>query len=375
MSTQSKLLKPAVNSTAFLKVGLYGFQGSGKTYTATDIAIGMCKLMKKDKVAFFDTEKGSDFHIKRFKDAGIRLDVIKSRTFVDLLATIKEAEEGEYGFLIIDSITHVWRELSDSYLRTKQERVARYQNNGKKPIVNLTMKDWMVLKTEWGQFADAFVNSKVGIAACGRAGFEYDVSEDEEGKQEIVKSGTKMKAEGEFGYESDLLLEMYKVPVAELTKNKKAKGFINRCIVLKDRTDKMNAVVIDKPKFKDFMPIIKDLNIGGEHLGVDTSRNSEQVFGTDPDYSTKEREKRKDIQLERLQETLILAGLDGTSADAKKRRTEALIQIFGTSAKTSIESLSPHVLEEKVNAMKVYLGLAKEEQAPPVVDTTEQLPF
>ena len=62
------LLKKAQNQTAFLKAGIMGFQGSGKTYTAVDLAIGLTKLSKGTKVAFYDTETGSDFHIKKFEE-------------------------------------------------------------------------------------------------------------------------------------------------------------------------------------------------------------------------------------------------------------------------------------------------------------------
>lgn len=34
------LLQPAKNETAFLKLGVYGLQGSGKTYTSSRIAAG-----------------------------------------------------------------------------------------------------------------------------------------------------------------------------------------------------------------------------------------------------------------------------------------------------------------------------------------------
>ena len=49
------LLKPAQNQTAYLKAGILGFQGSGKTYTATRLASGLAKLSGKEnpKVAFF----------------------------------------------------------------------------------------------------------------------------------------------------------------------------------------------------------------------------------------------------------------------------------------------------------------------------------
>lgn len=340
------LLKPAMNQTAYLKLGLLGFEGSGKTYTAVDFAIGMTKLTKGSKVAFFDTEKGSDFHIKRFKEAGIELFVHKGRSFQDLCTIIQESEHGGFSFLIIDSITHVWRELTNSYLK----------KSGRK---NLHMKDWQVLKTEWSRYTDLYVNSKLNIAMLGRAGYEYDMDEDEDGKKEIVKSGTKMKVETETGFEPDLLLEMFRARKSEVEKNKKAVGFINRCVVLKDRTDTMNGRFIDRPAFKDFKPIIDFLNLGGEHIGVDLSRSSEGMFEK-PDYSYHERQKQVQIALEELQALLIKGQLDGTSADAKKKRVAFLEKIFGTSAKTKIESMR---LEELLNGLQ----RAKAELAPEVI--------
>lgn len=357
------LLKPAVNQTAFLKAGLLGFEGSGKTFTAVELAIGMTKLTKGTKVAWFDTEKGSDFHIERFKKEGVHLDVVKSRSFKDLVDTIREAEANGYSFLIIDSITHVWRDLVDSWLRKKNRQF-------------LTMKDWGVLKTEWGLYTDLYVNSKLSIAMLGRAGHEYDMEEDEDGNQEIKKSGTKMKVETETGYEPDLLIEMFKAPKITTTtikgkkRVKKERGFINKCVILKDRTDMMNGAEFEMPKFKHFEKIIKCLNIGGDHQGTDLSRNSEGIF-KDPDYSYAHKEKMRSIQLELLQEALILGGLDGTSKDAKEGRIKLLIEIFGDSSKTKIENMDPLDLQNKIRLVREKLGLDKGE--PPVLDTDEKI--
>lgn len=361
------LLKPAQNGTAYLKLGMLGFEGSGKTFTAVEIAIGLTKLVKGNKVAFFDTEKGSDFHIKRFKKEGIQFDVVKSRSFVDLCNTIREAQANGYSFLIIDSITHVWRDLVQSWLNKKGRN-------------HLTMKDWGVLKAEWAQYTDLYVNSKLSIGMLGRAGHEYDMNEDEDGNQEISKSGTKMKVETETGFEPDLLLEMFKSPKITETKLKSGKkkikrerGFVNKCVVLKDRTDTMNGVEIERPTFKSFETVIKNLNFGGEHLGVDTTRTSEGAF-KDPDFSWSDKLKRREIQLELLKETLILAELDGTSTDAKKKRTEALIECFGTSAWTALQELDPDELEACNRKLKIKLGL-KVESLPPQLNTSDEVPF
>ena len=331
------LLKPAKNQTAFLKAGILGFQGSGKTYTAARIAAGIAKLDcdkdKTPKVAFFDTEKGSDFLVKYFAEQNIQLDSVKSRSFKDLCEFMREVQKEEYNVAIIDSISHVWRELTTSY----ENRLRR--NNG------LLFQDWGKVKTEWQQFTDAFINSNLHVIVLGRAGYEYDMSEDESGKKELLKTGTKMKAEGEFGYESDLLLEMERV------RKDDDKGWINRCYVIKDRTDTMNGKVVDYPKFEDFMSVVASLNIGGEHVGVDTTRNSEDMFG-DPDYSYAERKKQRDIALEELQEVLVEHDLAGTAGAVQKKRIELLKEVYGTSAKTYIENMPADRIRDGIEKIK-----------------------
>ncbi|MDK1063146.1 ATP-binding protein [Cronobacter sakazakii] len=89
-----------------------GFAGDGKTYTASELAIGLVLLMRQrglamgDKpVMFLDTETGSDWVKPRFDAENIELYTAKTRAFVDLLAAVNEAEQSG-SVLIIDSISH-----------------------------------------------------------------------------------------------------------------------------------------------------------------------------------------------------------------------------------------------------------------------------
>jgi hypothetical protein len=51
------LFKKAEITSSYLKAGIMGFAGSGKTYTAASVAIGLHKLTKSDNPMFFlDTE-------------------------------------------------------------------------------------------------------------------------------------------------------------------------------------------------------------------------------------------------------------------------------------------------------------------------------
>jgi hypothetical protein len=330
---EKNLFKEAKNEMAFAKIGMQGFNGSGKTFTASKIAIGLHKYANlKKPVAFLDTETGSDFVIPEFKAAKVELVVFKSRAFVDLVAAIKEAEKN-YSILLIDSITHFWTELQDSFM-------------AKRNVKRIALHHWIELKRDWRQFSDAFINSKVHIIFCGRAGWDFDHVEDDEGAKELQRTGTKMKVEAETGFEPSLLLEMERVR----TDNQKVgAGIINRCWVLKDRANKIQSMYFDTPVFENFLPHIKALNIGGTHKAMDTSRTSEAMHKQD--WSNADNQKKRLISLELLKDELDLR-YPGRTDEEKIMRIKTLKSIYGTSSKTEIENLPLDKLEDGMDKLR-----------------------
>ena len=347
------LLKEAVMGTAYAKIGIFGFAGSGKTRTAFEIALGLALASKSKSIAFFDTEKGSDFMIPLAKKAGVKLFVHKGKSFKDMLTYSKEVQAAGIEVMIVDSISHVWRDLCDSYLKTKGRKY-------------FTMMDWGILKGQWKDYTDMYINSPIHILMLGRAGNEYETNtNDDTGKQEMVKSGTKMKVEGETGFEPDLLIEMERIEAPT--------GITNKAWIVKDRTDTMNGKSFDNPKFATFKPFFDFINLGGTHAGIPTESGTVQIFDR-PDWSYEERKKRKEIALESIQEALTLGDMEGRSADVVKKRTELLIKHFGGSGKTYMENLNVEQLETGLHDMKVALGLIEETpitQDPPKLETTE----
>ncbi len=331
------LLKEAVNQSAYVKAGFLGFGGSGKTLTAALLALGLAKLHGKHKaVAMLDTETGSDFLIPIFKREGIKLFVVKSRAFADLLTVFKESH-GQVDSLVVDSVTHVWKEVCTAY----EKRMKRKYG--------LSLKDWGPIKEEWQQFTDAYVNASLHAIVCGRAGFDWDYEENEEtGRKELIKTGVKMKTEGEFGFEPSLLFEMERVPVAAaMTKDPATHGWLNRAIVLKDRAQVLHGAMHEfggtkgpvrwEPVLEFVKPHLDALNLGGEHIGVDTTRNSQELFES-PD-SASERKRQVQILLELIPNALVERGLGGTSAKAKEAQIRLFKGAFGTSSWTAIENM------------------------------------
>jgi hypothetical protein len=305
-----KLLKKAKNKQAFAKVGIFGFQGSGKTHTTMQIAMGICDLTGNKTIAFYDTETGSDWWAGRVE--GYEFFQVKTRSFKDLVETIREAESEGIGVLVIDSITHVSRDIIESYQRKK--RVSRLQ-----------FHDWGPIKSQWGVYTDLFVNSKLHIIVCGRAGFEYEYQDDDRGKKELIKTGTKMKAEGEFGFEPGLVVEM------ELERISAQVGgdLVNVAHVLKDRSNTINGQSFRMPSFGSFKTHFDGLNLGGEHCGVDTSRATEDLFDESGRSEWEADKKARDIALDELKEELV-KHFPGTTGQAKKAKGDVIEALFRT---------------------------------------------
>ncbi len=316
-------MKPAQNTMAYLKMGIYGDTGSGKTWTAHLIALGLQRYLKTKKpVAFFDTESGSSFVKPSFDKAKVPLVVCRGNTIIELSQVMKEAEK-ECSILIIDSITHVWEEFTDSYLKKSKQKF-------------IELWDWKPIKAEWRQmFTIPFVNSGLHIIMCGREGAIYKPVEVEKGgrlKVEQIRVGDKMKAESETGFEPSLLCQMEKIFIQD------GGAYVRRCRVIKERFNVIDSKEFDNPTFENFLPHIELLNLGGEQEGIDASRNSEDLFD-EPNNTWDQRKRQVDITLELISDTLVKADLDGRSDEAKKVRIALLEEIFGTSSKTAIESM------------------------------------
>lgn len=341
------MLKKPINRQAFAKVGIYGDAGSGKTYTAALIAIGLHKFAKCGKpVGMFDTEPAASYIIPLFEKAGVEFLVYdESRALRDLMAFMDEAEE-TCSVVIVDSITHVWRDAQDSFLKNLN---SKRKQRGQGPIYSLEFHHWKPIKAAWAAFTDRFLSSKIHCIVCGRSGSIYEYQTNEEtGKKELITVGTKMATEKELGYEPSLLIEM--------VKHRENGRIVNRALVEKDRTDTLNGMEIDKPDFASFLPHFQFLNIGGSHFESMENRDSREMFADATDDDGWPAEKRsREVWCEEIKALLIEHGLDGTGNEAKQRRVELLKQVFSTGSWTRIENMRAEEIKAGYEAMKVAL--------------------
>jgi hypothetical protein len=327
------ILKPA-SGGSYLKAGILGFAKSGKTHTSVEIACGVREFFTLDgPIAFYDTESGSDYWAARIKErTGQDLLVVKSRALPDLVETVKECIEIKASVLIVDSITHVWREVCDAYLL--ELKAAAQKKRWREPD-RLEFQDWARIKLRWASWPDLYLTSPLHIIVCGRAGFEYDMQTDERGKKELVKTGIKMKVEGEFGFEPSLLIEMERDWTDGETRE-----MVARATVIGDRFDLLNGKSCDQPTFEFFRPFVEQL-APASHTPVNIERKTS--FGLDAERNDdwKREKDLREILAEKIKSAFTLAGMDGRSTEDRKAQVEVMLKYWNSSSWKEISERTP----------------------------------
>lgn len=353
------ILKEAVMEQGAAKMALFGPQGSGKTSDAVQIAIGLSLNHHKNApIAFFDTEKGSDFALALTGVEGVKMLRIKSRSFSDLLASVKEAETAGCCALIVDSMSHVWTEIMDAFCRARKIKRIEFQH-------------WRELKAMWQQWTDAMLNSPLHMVICGRAGKTYEYQENEEtGKQELITTGTKFKAEGEFGYEPDVLVELWAERLDK--KTGKHSQLVHKGLVLKDRTWAVNGREFswkDKANYKKgdyklvfdcFAPYFNYLKIGGApSTAIHSERNSDAMFDRNGDSQWARDRQQKEVVLEEIQNTIQLVW-PGQDAGSKRIRILAMEAIWSVRAWSAVQQKTLPQLEHGLKVLRKFEELARD---------------
>jgi hypothetical protein len=344
------MFKKLENNRPFLKLALEGFAGDGKSFTASEIAVGIHKLIgSKKPIAIFDTEKAFKALKWKFDNAGIEImHEEDERSLSALNQAIKWCEEGNADILIIDSITHVWEE----FLRAYMNRPDKHNNPVQR--TRLEFQDWGVLKPTWKEkFSTPFVMAKCHIIFTGRAGYEYsDEKNEDTGKREIYKSGIKMKAETETAFEPDILVLMQKV--TDLISDKKS--IYREAMIVKDRTTQIDGKTFKNPTFEDFYPAIKVLldgtlrEISGGNI-PDTFEEFENKFG--------EFARERDAMIAEIEGCFELMGL-GTGAADKQVKAWTLSQVFKVNSIEMVSRKGNQSIKAGLSVVKQFADKYKE---------------
>jgi hypothetical protein len=350
------LLQKAKVEQASAKVGIFGRQGSGKTTTSALIALGLSKTYHANApVAFLDTENGSDYLVPIFEAEGVELLVIKSRAFADMKAALKEAEANGCCTYLVDSYTHPWRELCDTFKAKSRRKKLEFHHMD-------------ALKQLWQAWTDLMLNSPLHIILSGRLGFEWGEEETDEGRN-LIKLGTKMKSESEAGYEPSLLIEMeglQSTDAREKQSRTKKGTIVHHCYVIKDRWRALNGrtfVFKDinqykpgdyKKVFDAFQPHWSKLVIGGVQKAVDGSRSSGALFSDATGESLgAQMARRREIACEEI-EGILAKMWPGQDANSKATKRDLLYELFATYSWTAVQNKDVQELENAVVLLREF---------------------
>ncbi len=354
------LLKEVTNEQARAKIAAFGEQGSGKTTTLALIAIGLSKTYHNSApVACMDTENGADFLKPIFAAEGVKFLAIKSGAFKDMVPALREAQESGCCAFIMDSVTHTWKELVESYCARKAAMLKRASYD----------PNWLVdakpIKEEWARWTHAFLNSNIHCLVAGRAGMVWEqVYNEDKGKMEPTAVGTKMKSEGEFGYEPNLLFEMEAVRVE--TNGRKKGGYFNHKInVLKDRARFLNGKSFEckdinvykvgdyKKVFAFFEPHLKFLNIGGTQKAI-SSETSEDLFDGNGNTEARKYMQSKKIALEEIENLMGVVLWPGTNTDMKRIKLAVMQALWGVRSWSAVEGMPLRNIENGLWALHEF---------------------
>src|SRR5579884_38611 len=222
MRGKAMTFKKAVKHEAKARVAIAGPAGSGKTWTALTWAHA---LANGGTVALIDTERGS---ASKYADIFPEFDVLELDSFHpnNFIQGIKDAEQGGYSVLVIDSLSHAWNgtggllDLVDSIAKRK------YQGN--------SFAAWKDATPLQNALIDALTGSPLHIIVTMRSKQEY-IMEEKNGKSAPKKVGMAPIQRDGMEYEFDVVVDM---------------DLDNTAIVQKSRCPALSGVIIAKPDGK-----------------------------------------------------------------------------------------------------------------------------
>ena len=236
----SKFIK-AVSKQAFFKACLYSKQGRGKTLTSLLWGEGLA-LRSNKRIAMVDTELGSEFYAINIPERTVHptafdFDRLVTRSIMETIEAVESIDPAEHSVVILDSITHLWEAALASYNGKKMA-------NGGIPI-----NAWSDIKKPYKKLMALLVDGNFHAIICGREGVIME--KDEDGDTEVV--GTKVKAEGETGYEPHILGRLIH------TTDNAGHNNVVSVFFEKDRSGILAGKTIQWPNYATIEPIVKYL--------------------------------------------------------------------------------------------------------------------
>ena len=193
-------IRKAERRKAKLRLAIAGSSGSGKTWSALEIATGM-----GGKIGLIDTEAGrGELYGNNFEYDIIRLEAPYSPQ--RYIQAIKEFEKAGYDILIVDSLSHAWSG-EGGVLSIVENAGGSFQAGWKKGT------------PQQNSLIDAITTSKMHIIATMRVKTEYVVEQNEKGKSAPKKVGLAPVQRDQIEYEFTMFMSINQEHMAHVMKD------------------------------------------------------------------------------------------------------------------------------------------------------------
>ena len=191
-------IREATRKNVKLLIGLAGVSGSGKTYSALQLAYGLTNKISK-KVGFLDTENGrGSLYADIFGDNKFLIgDMLPPFAPEKYTESIKQFEKAGVEVIVIDSFSHAWegeggcKDIADEALK-----------QGKK------VANWIKAKAEWKKMLNSLLLANCHVIVCMRARPKVRV-ETVKGELTYIDEGLQMITEKNAPFEMTASLMLH----------------------------------------------------------------------------------------------------------------------------------------------------------------------
>lgn len=190
----------AVRQGSHVIIGMYGESGSGKTYSAIQLARGL--VGPQGNVCLLDTENGRGRIYASEAGGYDYAELTEPFTPERYIEAIKEVEDAGYQCLIIDSASHEWEGIGG---------VLEQADESRKKIGNKGLLNWVDPKSRHKRFVQALLRTKMHLILCLRAK-EKMVEVVKNGKKEIVSAGYVSVQDKRFIFDVTVQIRMLNDP-------------------------------------------------------------------------------------------------------------------------------------------------------------------
>ncbi len=259
-------VRKATRQKSKLRLALIGASGTGKTYSALQIAKGI-----GNKILLVDTENGSGdlyAHLTDYNVAPIQAPYTPAK----YIEAIEYAEKEGYDVIILDSLSHAWS--GEGGLLDQQGSAADKSGN--------SWTAWRTVTPQHNQMIDAIVQSNIHVIATVRAKTEHVQEKDERtGKTVVRKIGMAPIQRDGLEYEFTVVFDIDYNHKTSATKDRTSL-FENRYIV---PTPELGAEL--KNWLESGVEVVKPITweiAAAELKGTETKEDFKKIYNKYPQF-------------------------------------------------------------------------------------------